>query len=553
MGQGQAATAMQMLREAARQGDWVCLKNVHLVVGWLGQLEKELYTLQKAPSFRLWLTTEQHGKFPPILLQQSLKLTVEAPPGIKKNLIRSFELWSPKFIESGSVPRAQLLFVLGWFHAIVQERRKFIPQGWTKFYEFSAADLRSGADIIDSMDCEKPKWATIHGLYINAIYGGRVDNPFDVRVLEVYLRHFFNEGVLGSSSHAPSKRLAQGVQCPVSSSHSDYLQTIMMLPDHDAPTTFGLPDNIDRVVQQIGSSTALSQLKDMTVQSLGLTGFDRDVWSAALQPLFTLWSTLTSSTGALQDLKAPRGSLEMPPMSAFTLMESALGQDLVNKLHKDLDMIQRVLRGSELLTSRIQSQAQKLMAGSIPDEWSSVWDGPENPQHYLNAAVSRCLALRQWVARLEKSALLSEPLHLSQLFKPEVMMNALRQQTARESKISMDNLRLACSFSRNKLPSSATVVCAVDGLLLQGAMLVEAQLSECTGDCPIFVPVPTCYLAYINKADAAQYVESGRVGLPLYSSIQRTGMLAELHIPCKQGEQDKWILSGAAMFLHADE
>jgi hypothetical protein len=31
------------------------------------------------PAFRLWLTTEPHANFPAILLQQSLKITFEAP------------------------------------------------------------------------------------------------------------------------------------------------------------------------------------------------------------------------------------------------------------------------------------------------------------------------------------------------------------------------------------------------------------------------------------------------------------------------------------------
>ena len=33
---------------------------------------------------------------------------------------------------------------------MLQERRTYIPQGWTKFYEFSPADLRSAADICDA-------------------------------------------------------------------------------------------------------------------------------------------------------------------------------------------------------------------------------------------------------------------------------------------------------------------------------------------------------------------------------------------------------------------
>ena len=56
-------------------------------------------------------------------------LCAKAPPGVKKNLLRTFEAWSPEYVsKSGSVSRSQALFVLAWFHAIVQERRIFIPQ-----------------------------------------------------------------------------------------------------------------------------------------------------------------------------------------------------------------------------------------------------------------------------------------------------------------------------------------------------------------------------------------------------------------------------------------
>lgn len=60
-----------------QNGDWVCLKNLHLVVAWLPSLEKELSALEPHPEFRLWLTTEPHDEFPPLLLQQSLKVTIK--------------------------------------------------------------------------------------------------------------------------------------------------------------------------------------------------------------------------------------------------------------------------------------------------------------------------------------------------------------------------------------------------------------------------------------------------------------------------------------------
>ena len=40
MGQGQSDIAMNLLRECSLSGDWLCLKNLHLVTAWLPVLEK---------------------------------------------------------------------------------------------------------------------------------------------------------------------------------------------------------------------------------------------------------------------------------------------------------------------------------------------------------------------------------------------------------------------------------------------------------------------------------------------------------------------------------
>ena len=64
MGGGQNELALQMLREAANKGYWLCFKNLHLVTSWLPLLEKELKSMTPHQNFRLWLTTEPHPKFP---------------------------------------------------------------------------------------------------------------------------------------------------------------------------------------------------------------------------------------------------------------------------------------------------------------------------------------------------------------------------------------------------------------------------------------------------------------------------------------------------------
>ena len=122
-------------------------------------LEKEVYA---APhGFRLFFTSEPHDKFPSSLLEGCLKVTYEAPPGLKRNVSRTYEAWSPQYVAEGSPLRAKLLFLLAWFHAVVQERRAYVPQGWPRRVLHAPAQH---ADIIDQA-CENsqtPQWSQLH-------------------------------------------------------------------------------------------------------------------------------------------------------------------------------------------------------------------------------------------------------------------------------------------------------------------------------------------------------------------------------------------------------
>ncbi|KAK5608849.1 Cytoplasmic dynein 2 heavy chain 1 [Crenichthys baileyi] len=276
MGQGQADVALATLRKCSQDGDWLCLKNLHLVTAWLPLLEKELNVLHPKASFRLWLTAEVHPRFPPILLQASLKITYEAPPGLKKNLLRTYESWTPEQIsKGGNLSRAQSLFCLAWFHAVCQERRKYIPQGWTKFYEFSLSDLRAGFEIIDRL-FEGGKifqWDFVHGLLESAIYGGRIDNPSDLRILSSYLEQFFSARLLSSSLSGGQRRSKGGghifpsqISLPNSCSIMDYRSVVENLPEDDRPAFFGLPANIDRSSQRIISSQGFTLIHQERVE-----------------------------------------------------------------------------------------------------------------------------------------------------------------------------------------------------------------------------------------------------------------------------------------------
>jgi dynein heavy chain 2 len=154
LGGNQNEAAMNALKSGAEAGSWVCLNNLHLVPAFLSSLEKELSGIQKHKNFRLWLTTETQDNFPAILLEACFKISYESPPGIKRNIERAYSLVDPQFL-AASLVNAQTVFVLSYFHSVIQERRNFIPQGWSKYYEFSYADFIAAIKIFDTLKISK--------------------------------------------------------------------------------------------------------------------------------------------------------------------------------------------------------------------------------------------------------------------------------------------------------------------------------------------------------------------------------------------------------------
>lgn len=89
MGQGQEGKVLEHLTLAAKDGHWLCVKNLHLATFWLETLEKEFRSIlpQLHPEFRLWLITELHPDFSPIVAQSCLKITYEVNIYCKNKIV----------------------------------------------------------------------------------------------------------------------------------------------------------------------------------------------------------------------------------------------------------------------------------------------------------------------------------------------------------------------------------------------------------------------------------------------------------------------------------
>uniref|UniRef100_A0A3Q0T4R8 Cytoplasmic dynein 2 heavy chain 1 n=1 Tax=Amphilophus citrinellus TaxID=61819 RepID=A0A3Q0T4R8_AMPCI len=551
MGQGQADVALATLRECSRNGDWLCLKNLHLVTAWLPHLEKELNVLRPKAGFRLWLTAEVHPRFPPILLQSSLKITYEDPPGLKKNLLRTYESWTPEQISKGGVlARAQSLFCLAWFHAVCQERRNYIPQGWTKFYEFSLSDLRAGFEIIDRLfeGGKQFQWAFVHGLLESAIYGGRIDNPSDLRILRSYLEQFFSAHLLSASAGQRKSRggcFLPQISLPNSCSILDYRRVIENLPEDDRPAFFGLPANIERSSQRISSSQVISQLRILSRSVATGSKFDRELWSNGLSPILNLWKKLNQGSTLIHQKVDPPTEGQKSPVLSFIALEQFNAVRLVQSIHQSLAALSKVIRGTQLLTPEVQKLATALLNQECPLTWQNKWEGPEEPMQYLRAVVTRALAIQSWVERASRQALLSDILDLSELFHPDTFLNALRQETARTMSCSMDSLVFVSSW-RSPV-AQAKLQVKIGGLQLEGCSFDGVRLCENQHDSPSVSAVPQCYMAWVPQVCICFYKKES-IWLPLYTSSERVKVVTHISLPCG-ANPNQWIQCGAALFL----
>ena len=138
----------------------------------------------------------------------------------------------------------KLLFAFSFFHAIVQDRRKFGSIGWNIPYAFTYEDFdvcrRQLKVFLDNYNVIPFKVLNILGAEIN--YGGRVTDDKDVRLIKAILGRFVQEGVLqvgfALSESGIYKSIADG-------SKEDYVNYIQTLPLNPEPEAFGLHANAE--------------------------------------------------------------------------------------------------------------------------------------------------------------------------------------------------------------------------------------------------------------------------------------------------------------------
>ncbi|KAI9564905.1 hypothetical protein GHT06_008646 [Daphnia sinensis] len=563
MGTDETEKATEFVRQAARNGHWICLKNVHLVTGWLPVLDRLINQLSGEESddlhvdFRLWMTAEPVSTLPLSLLQRCKKIVSEAAQGMKRNLNRIMEAWNPSTLPGSSI-HMQALFVLAWFHAVVQERRNYVPQGWLKKHEFNESDLRAATEVLGQafgeIDDSGNRWEYVNGLLLNVIYGGRIDNSFDLRILRSYLAQYFNDDVLGKERFAINDEITIPYR-------KDYATIVRHLPETDKSSYFGLPPNIDTTVQYNQSVYLSARLKAFYQATAQPVTGDAKLLMNKLSPVFSTWKSLLQGTSFLTNkdlISSISENVQSSPLAAFVLAESALAVRLIHIVHQCLAAINRSLKSGLPLSVSLMESAIDISSLKTPKSWYALWEGPLQVEQFLRSLVKRARALtEEWLPSVQKRQLLTNVLDLSELMNPEAFFSVHRQHSARELGISMDSLQLLVlwdkpSLSKGQSRASAEITATLNGIHIQGARMTSGVgIDECYSDTPSWNLIPHCYLSWLPVDEVTSSRTNGlhTVKVPLYVDEERKRLITVLDIPFACGMTDDWYRAGIALSL----
>lgn len=559
MGSLESTTAAQHhVEEGIKNGCWVLLKNVHLAKAYMDTLEKYLHAERLEgrfhANFRLFLTaergatTQQRSFLPSNLLEDCVVVVFEAPPGVKSSMLTTWGLMEKKRPGQGigdvgnSGATQKLYLAAAWLHAVITERLFYTPLGWTKRYEFSDAEYERVIQAVDAWSsiCSSSgkstapesavDWVALRSIISETIYGGKISNPFDQLVLELFTEKVLNPSLwkkdyaLISTGKSTEESAAQSL--PDTSTRSALMQWVTQLPDGSSPPQWlGLPDCVARVLLSKQAVQALerlgavqTRLHDESVEMLSSRGSPRtsegppgrasspgrslhssmpsrwtekvDAHCFAWLPLFGTLSDrfrkhaillAPSANGSSTVFASPNEECE--PLRLVVKREAEIASGLLARLLGDMQELADVLQGSRKLGALLRSLADDLIKDTVPQRWRIF-----EPPHTASANFSLTLWMGDIQSRLEhilqlcdavvgKTLFRGAAVQLGLLFSPGGFLTAFKQQHARDSNTSLENLIPYVKLSSGDA-KAATSGKSEDSLVFSNITLYAASVTK---------------------------------------------------------------------------
>uniref|UniRef100_A0A663MBB6 Dynein axonemal heavy chain 12 n=1 Tax=Athene cunicularia TaxID=194338 RepID=A0A663MBB6_ATHCN len=524
LGQGQGPIAAKMIKEGMEEGTWVCLQNCHLAVSWMPMLEKicEEFNSEKChPVFRLWLTSYPSPKFPVTILQNGVKMTNEPPTGLRLNLLQSFlsdPISDPSFFSGCPEKELKLLFGVCFFHALVQERRKFGPLGWNIPYGFNESDLRISIRQLQLFinEYSHVPFEALSYLTGECNYGGRVTDDWDRRLLLTMLDDFYNPDIIENPRYtfSPSGKY----YAPPKGTYEDYIEFI-----------------------KVKSSNKILNFYDDALRRQSLKASEEVV----LQHIKLCLPNDFDVEGCLS--KYPVRYEES--MNTVLVQEMERFNNLIQTIRITLINLKKAIKGLVIMDDELEALSGSLLIGKVPEKWAKHSYPSLKPLgSYILDFLERLKFLQDWYELGKPTVFWLSGFYFTQAFLTGAMQNY-----ARKHRIPIDLLGYEFQDTADTAPEDGVYI---HGLFLDGArwdrtrgILAEQYPKVLFDMMPIIWIKPN-----IKKSNA--YV------CPLYKTSERKGVLSTTGLSTNfvialTLNTDKpvqhWIKRGVALLCQLDD
>ena len=325
--------------------------------------------------FRLFLTSMPAPYFPVSVLQNSVKLTTEPPRGMRANLKRTYENMDQEYLDKSAKPEIwrKLLFSLSFFHAVIQERRKFGPLGWNIRYEFNDSDLNTTFTMLQLFldNQEEVPWDALIFVTGHINYGGRVTDDNDRICLIKSLMKYCSPDCLKEGYKFSNSGTYYAPEDGPIEKYRDYIDTF---PINDNPEIFGLHDNANINFQTQESirviETILSIQPRLSSAAGGMTP-DQIVMQKA-KDLEEQVPALLIKTEGLKDLFIANEIGLIPSLSTVLLQEMAKFNRLLKIMKSSLEQIQLAIEGFIVMSEVLDSMYLMMQNNRVPNNWAKV-------------------------------------------------------------------------------------------------------------------------------------------------------------------------------------
>ncbi|KAL9938803.1 hypothetical protein V8E36_002522 [Tilletia maclaganii] len=545
--------ADQAITNAARSGAWVLLKNVHLAPSWLSQLEKKMLSLNPNRAFRLFLTCETNPVIPVNFLRASRILMNEPPPGLKANMLDSLRGLAPSRLQKGPAEIGRLYFLLAFFHATLTERLRYTPLGWSKPFEFNDSDAETAVETIEAwvsriakgranIDPATIPWDALRSLLKQSIYGGKIDNDPDQRLLDSFVDSLFTPNAY-ESGFALVKDDEKPLLAPEGSKMEHFIEWVQALPDQQPPQWLGLPPTAERVIASaqgvalLNKLVRMRQLADDDETVIGTSdeaanekqAHAQPAWMKALKQNAEEWlKTLPDSLSSLKmDAESMTNSLHR-----FWSREVRSGQSLLKTVQDDLKEVIAVCTGEARQTNHNRLLLNDLPKGTIPTSWRRYAVPKSMPLGLWIADLAQRLAQLEAVSKEARFERFSVTLGL--LFAPGAYLTATRQAVAHRTRTSLENLRLELQVNDG---GGAEGGFALQGLKLEGAEWKESHIQLNDGTTVGLGASSLLWLPTSTNSSNGVPVAKSRDSIPvtLYLNSDRSNSLFSIRLPAGAG------------------